>query len=414
MIAYAIIFLCVIPYFRVKIILEVRNMGERTSRVIFDGEKARIKLLKFDTCEAVRIGAAAALHFKGKIGVMADDRSLAGAKSAVLSGVVKTDVQAFDLGMGFGALLSYSIRKKGLDGGIMLNLRDGTCGIYFYDRYGLKVSFESYNELKKLHGMLPDGVLAADIPADNTSRCDVSDYVNDVATADLSGLSLHFDSANTYMSACAKEIFEKCGAKLLSESSLGHTTLCADREGHFLWGKDEKMCPITKNELSALLIKIASEKGADKMAYSYLYPTFCDSLCELYGIEYYKVYDIADKDDSSARKCVAQNAVHFDALLAAVQICAYLKEKNIGLKEAKGHIPCTVTRVQNIWIPSSRKDYVIRRLSGRIGSAARVRVLPCVTGGLRLMVEAYDEESADELCCFYKKEIYRLAENADE
>jgi len=41
-------------------------------------------------------------------------------------------------------------------------------------------------------------------------------------------------------------------------------------------------------------------------------------------------------------------------------------------------------------------------------------VLPCVTGGLRLMVEAYDEESADELCYFYKNEIYRLAENADE
>ncbi len=389
-------------------------MGERTSRVIFDGEKARIKLMKFDACEAVRIGAAAALHFKGKIGIMADDRSLAAAKSAVLSGVIKTNSQALDLGMGFGALISYCIRKNKLDGGIMLSLRDGTCGIYFYDRYGLKVSYESYNELKKLHGMLPDGVLAADIPPENTARCDISDYARDVAVFDLSGLSLHFECGNIYVSACAKEIFEKCGARLLTESTLGHITLCADREGHFLWGKDEKMRPITKNELGALLIKTASENGVDKMAYSYLYPTFCDRLCELYGIQYYKVYDIAHADDSYARRCASQNAVHFDAILAAVQICGFLKEKNIGLFEAKENIPCTVTKVQNIWIPSSRKDYVMRRLSGRIGSAARVRVLPCVTGGLRLMVEAYDEESADELCCFYKNEIYRLAENADE
>jgi len=389
-------------------------MGERTSRVIFDGEKARIKLLKFDTCEAVRIGAAAALHFKGKIGVMADDRSLAGAKSAVLSGIIKADSQALDFGMGFGALLSYCIRKNNLDGGIMLNLRDGTCGIYFYDRYGLKVSFESYNELKKLHGMLPDGVLAAHIPAENASRCDTSDYAKEVAVPDLSGMSLHFECGNIYVSACAKEIFEKCGAELLQQPTPEHITLCSDREGHFLWGKDEKSCPVTKNEMSALLIKTASENGTDKIAYSYLCPTFCDSLCEIYGIEYSKVYDIAGEDDACARKCVADNTVCFDALLAAVQICGYLKEKNIRLAQAKENIPCGVTKVQNIWIPSSRKDYVIRRLSGRIGSAARVRVLPCVTGGLRLMVEAYDEESADELCYFYKNEIYRLAENADE
>ena len=190
-------------------------MGERTSRVIFDGEKARIKLLKFDACEAVRIGAAAALHFKGRIAVMADDRSLPAAKSAIVSGIIKTGSQAIDLGMGFGALLSYYIRKNNLEGGIMLNLRDGTCGIYFYDRYGLKVSFESYNELKKIHGMLPDGVLAADIPAENASRCDVSDYVNDIAVSDLNGMSLHFECGNIYMAACAKEIFEKCGVKLL-------------------------------------------------------------------------------------------------------------------------------------------------------------------------------------------------------
>ena len=394
--------------------LEVRIMGERTSRVIFDGEKARIKLLKFDACEAVRIGAAAALHFKGNIGVMADERSLAAAKSAIISGITKTDAQALDLGMGFGALLSHCIRKNKLDGGIMLNLRDGTCGIYFYDRYGLKVSFESYNELKKLHGMLPDGVLAADIPTENAVRCDVSEYTDDIASFDLSGISLHFDCANIYLSACAKEVFERCGAKLLSAPALGHITLCADREGHCLWGKDEKMRPITKNELGALLIRTAAENGVNKMAYSYLYPTFCDSLCDLYGIEYSKVYDIAHADDTYARKCAAENALHFDAIMAAVQICGYLKEKNIELLEAKENIPCGVTKVQNIWIPSSRKDYVIRRLSGRIGSAARVRVLPCVTGGLRLMVEAYDEESADELCCFYKNEIYRLAENADE
>ena len=139
----------------------------------------------------MRIGAATALHFKGKTGVMADDRRLVNVKNAIVAGIEKTNEAACDMGMGFGALLSFSIREKGLDGGIMLTLKDGICYLYFYDRFGLKVSFDGYSELKRMHSQLPDGALAVNISSGRESRCDVTNYINSLKTT----------------SVCAKDIY---------------------------------------------------------------------------------------------------------------------------------------------------------------------------------------------------------------
>lgn len=388
-------------------------MEERTSHVIFDGEKARIKKSDFNICEAVRVGAAAALLFKGNIAVMSSDRELCGIKSAICAGVGKGGAAAVDKGVGFSALLSFEITHNALDGGMLLSRRDGTCAVHFFDKYGMTIPFKAYNKLKNLHSRLPEEVVAADLPEVNGKRCPVDDYINENARYDLKGFSLYFESKNTYLSACAKQLFENCGATLLPYPSVGTVSLSADRDGRSLWGRDERLHPVTKNELSALIIKASAETGCKETAYPYLCPTYCDNLCELFGVEYKKVYDIAGFDDTDARMAAAQNPVHFDALRGAVEICRFLKDNNMRLENAGESIPRGVTKVQNIWIPSSRTDYVMRRLSGRLGSAARVRVMPCVTGGVRLLVEASDEESADELCCFYKNEIYRLAENAD-
>jgi len=109
-----------------------------------------------------------------------------------------------------------------------------------------------------------------------------------------------------------------------------------------------------------------------------------------------------------------------------VRIMSAIVLENTTLKGLSERLPKFFVKSAEVWIPANRKSYVMRKLQSRLNDGyelqegvrfkqkdAGVLLVPKKKGGFNLMVEAMSSETAEEICNFYKREIYRLADNAE-
>jgi hypothetical protein len=101
--------------------------------------------------------------------------------------------------------------------------------------------------------------------------------------------------------------------------------------------------------------------------------------------------------------------------------------KNTTLAKLYDSLPGFHIKTAEVWLPSVRRAYVMRKMQGRAGESVRqtegVRIndrggeiifLPRGQSSFYLRAEAANAETAEELCTFYKQEIYRIADSTEE
>ncbi|MDP4152408.1 MAG: sugar phosphate nucleotidyltransferase [Bacillota bacterium] len=379
-----------------------------------------------------RLGAALASLKKGfKCGIMCDGSATARLiGSALASGASFSGANVFRLGKGFSALLSYSIHAYGLDGGFFISERNGLLHIEIKGEDS--ISIPRYIERKLQNAFYKDDFSRAS-------------YTDIKATQSIDGIDLLYINALTksintplvgevYI-GCKSQIIRStivkaltaCGIMISETEKLGIPHFYIDNSGTWLSAKDEELEVLSSDFTGALTLLSIIEKGKKKVSYFYNRPSAFDRICEEYGVKYEKVLvSPADNSDKNARHHLYDEPALYDSLFAVMRIMESLSRNKISLKKFSERLPRFFIKKAEVWIPANRKSYVIRKLQSKLeGSAeliegirfeqknAEVLLVPKKKGGFNLRIEASNTETAEELCNFYKREIYRLADNAE-
>ena len=192
------------------------------------------------TCEtAMQIGRAAALvltktmSHKPVIFIGKDTRISSDILEAALAaGICSVGADVKILGVVPTPAVAYLVRNSNADAGIMISASHNSVefnGIKLFASSGYKLSDEIEEEIEELILDRPQDIkLVSDTAVgriyhyENAAKT-YSDYIKNIADADVSGLKVALDCANGSASATAKELFSSLGCEcmLISDSPDG-------------------------------------------------------------------------------------------------------------------------------------------------------------------------------------------------
>lgn len=367
-----------------------KNGGIRCAREAISGEYA------------VRIGAAAGSAVKnGRIGVMcADDTASRVICDALLCGIRCSGSNAVDLlpdGGGFEAMAAYTARLHSLDAVMFVRAGDEESAISLYDSLGLypKRAFErgmaSY--LAVGGGESQSGVL---IRSDGCCE-NYESYISRSADG-LAGLRLRISGEGAAADMLLR-ILNRAGAVCTRASDGGSgLRLHIAESGDSLTLFDADELPLADMWHICALILTVKAKALPKIALPYCAPDAFSKLCESLGVTM-RLYSGCPADDSEddIRALAAESPWTRDALLAAVELCAIIKEKNVV---------SLLERLPGFTV-SFRDIDADRRPLTELGEPAQEGVVNCYRdgmvkiiprgGGYRIYAEATSSEAAEEL-----------------
>jgi phosphomannomutase len=345
-------------------------------------------------------------------------------------GAASAGGQVIRLGAGFGSLLDISVRKIGLDFGICVSDKDGHVQLALRDRYGLPVP---RHQMRKIEGLYnrddffrsPKGVMP---PADGGGMDMLyrSALLGETA-ASFNSLTVFVSCNNKMLRESLTSVLEKNGAAISHSSQKGQLSFYLDEKGTALYIKDEQLRPLSSAAAGALTLASIAVTGGRKAAYPQVSPSSYDRICEQFGLEYHKFYSCPASDcDTVARAAFAEEPSTLDAAAAVIKICSAIRLKGTTLAKFYDGLPSFFVKTAEVWLPSTRRAYVMRKMQSRAGDPVRqtegvrlqdgggeVVFVPRGQSSFLLRAEAPDAETAEELCSLYKREIYTMADEAE-
>lgn len=367
-----------------------------------------------------KIGAAAGEAAGGAVGV-ADDGSHAGVtlKSALAAGVISTGTRLYDFGSCFEALAAFAAQFCGLKLGLMTRSAGSRAVLRATDGSGLPLrramerKIESAVATGQIHRCEPGSY--GEPMAMPGIRAVYADALARLAPEGLNGVGCEVRSSNRQVQRLLSETLRALGA---GEEGLRAHVTASGREVSFF---DEEGGYIEPARTLAVACRIAFEAGED-VALPFDAPRALDTLAARYGRRVLRYLSCpADTSDAKARSLAAGQGFVRDGLQSAVHILAYLRRTGARLHDVAAALPPFALTVRAVPLHAN-PGRVLRDLSpresGREGGTApaegvrlstrrgSVLLSPLKRGtGMRILAEAADMETADELCAEYEKTL---------
>ncbi len=366
-----------------------------------------------------RLGAAAGeAAARGSIAV-GDDGSPASAamKQALLAGVLSSGAKALDLGSGFEAQFRFGVTACGADLGIFTRMAGTRAVLRLCDGHGLPLC-RKWERTMDTH-----------LAAGEVKRCPPSEYgrveplsgigavyarrLSSFAPEGLSGTAVTVRSANRQARGRLAEVLEglscRPGGLRLHLTFSGSAASFFDEEGKYL-------SPV---HTLALGCAAAFERGED-VALPYGAPHALDTLADRYGRRVLRYLSCpADDGDQEARGLAAAQPWVRDGLENGLRILAYLQKNGVRLHDAAARLPSFAVAARSVPI-AGNPGRLLRSFSeslpeNGVGEGVlltkregRILLSPLKRGkGLRILAEARDMETAEELCLDFQRELQK-------
>lgn len=400
--------------------VNIKSGGAR--RGIFDNEGITGEVgadLTPETC--ARIGAAAGgVISEARIGVGCDG-SVAGSnlKNAVAAGALSAGAEVCDFGGGFESLFNFAVSFFGLDMGIFVRMSGCRAVLELSSAGGLSVG-------RAFERKIETAVTTGDI-----KRCSPTDYkesfslpglkplyrqeMRKYTASDLSGLAVSAKSPNREVQKFYSELLHQLNCKQ------GGIRAHLDASGCIASFFDEEGNYITPPQTLAIGCIAAFEKGED-VALPYDAPRVIDDIASRYGRKVLRYLDCpADQSDAQARSLARTQIWVRDGIANSIRILDFVKSHNTTLAAIAKQLPMFAVKVKALdcrvnpgvllrgllhGTPEQPSEGVL--LSRPKG---RILVSPLKRGnGLRILAEAADMETADELCAEMERKLNRNGE----
>ena len=368
-----------------------------------------------------KIGAVTGEAAAGAVGV-ADDGSHVGItlKNALAAGVISTGTRLYDFGSCFEALAAFATQFCRLKMGLMTRAAGSRAVLRVTDGSGLPLrraverQIESAVATGQVRRCEPDRYSEPmEMPG---IRAVYADALARLAPEGLSGLGCNVRSANRQVQRLLGEVLRTLGAE--EEGGVRAHVAASGREASFF---DEEGSYVDPPRTLAIACQIAFEGGED-VALPFDAPRFIDGLAARHGRQVWRYLSCpADASDARARRLAASQPFVRDGLQCVVRILAYLHRTGARLHDIAAALPPFSLTVRAVPLHGN-PGRMLRSLSPRQGereksaapaegvllSSRRGRVLlsPLKRGtGMRILAEAADMETADELCAEYEKAL---------
>ena len=360
-------------------------------------------------------------------------------KYGLISGLLSTGTEVYDLGVLTTPLLRFSVKRLGLDAGIHLFTHDeANTNIHVLDSTGNNIDPQSERKIENLY------------TRDDYPRKEFQDirHVNVLHDMPFFYIRSLLDEVNT-QSICEKNFrilmslkssrvnkyvlhyilndlgckVIKCKNDMAKELHTGKYDLgCSmDYNGESIELYDEKGTLINKEKLTALISLIyLKDKPKDKLVVPYTAPNIIDDLARKYDCRI-----IRTKSTKHAIRKEAMGSslflLYFDGTALLVKILERMALDNVCISDLVNEIPKFYIQEREIPCPWNKKGTVMRSLLEDIkeeGSfetfeGVKIRndkgwalIMPDPEKPVcRIYSEGYNEEYAEELASFYEKRI---------
>lgn len=361
------------------------------------------------------IGAASAGMCERAAVACCGGAAAANLKNAVMSGAVSTGAQIYDFGISFESQFEYAVRLFGLDQGIFVRQAGPKSVIKLCGPDGMTVGRETE---RKLDTAVTGGVLR---------RCAAKDCLD---TAMFSGIAVLYQrellrlapdgldgihatgcSANRNVRAALKSALAESGC------ADGGIRVHVNATGRFACFFDENGNYISPRQSLAIGCQAVFESGGD-VAVPYDAPRIIDTLAERYGRRVLRYYDCPTSgSDTEARKLAARQPFARDGLQNAVSILTFIKAKKTTLAKLADSLPKFAVSVKSMRVEGN-PGRILRAYesNGESGQPAegvlleygggKVLLRPLKRGGgVKIIAEAADMETAGELCDLFESRL---------
>lgn len=363
-----------------------------------------------------KLGAAAGeATSRGWIAI-GDDGSHVGSalKKALIAGALSTGAQVLDLGSAFEAQFRFSTTFCQADLGVFARAAGTRAVLRLFDSVGLPLC-RKWERSVEMH--LSTGQIARCLPWEYGVPEELAGLgifyahaLSLLAPEGLTGMSATVRSANRQARVFLTRVLAEQGC--LSGSLRLHLTASGGAVSFF----DEEGRYLSPLHTLALGCRIAFERGED-VALPYDAPRALDTLAAQHGRNVLRYLSCpADDADEEARALAARQPWVRDGLQNSMRILAYLKAHDLRLHDAVQSLPPFAVSVRSVPL-SGNPGEVLRAFAGEIPAGTgegvlldrrkgKVLLSPLKRGkGLRVLAEAADMETADELCLLVQKEL---------
>ena len=221
------------------------------------------------------------------------------------------------------------------------------------------------------------------------------------------------EGANEMLSAALTAL----GCRVQRGMGRGAPTFSADWGGFRLTAWDEKGQRLSPDRLVVLLTRIEMENGAGREALPPWAPAAAETVAESFGGRLLRL----GRDGEEARQLWEEQPWMWDGIFAACRICARMGLTGQSLEHLNRSIPRFATVREELPLRSGRGRVMGRMLEGSEtapirGEGARLKIgdgwiylAPMSSrNALRIIAEAVDLETAEELCGFCRERVKRI------
>lgn len=363
-----------------------------------------------------RLGAAAGEATSRGLIAVGDDGSNVGKalKKALVAGVLSAGARVLDCGSAFEAQFTFSVAFCEADLGVFARAAGARAVLRLFDGAGLPLCRKWERSMEK---HLSTGEIARCLPWEYGAPEELSGLgvfyartLSRLAQDGLAGMSAIVRSANRQARVFLSQVLEERGC------SSGNLRLHLTASGGAASFFDEEGQYLSPLHTLALGCRIAFERG-ENVALPYDAPRALDELAAQYDRKVLRYLSCpVDDADQEARTLAACQPWVRDGLQNGVRILAYLKAHDLHLHDAARSLPTFAVAVRLVPL-SGNPGEVLRAFAGKAPAGAgegvllerrqgKVLLSPLKQGkGLRILAEAADMETADELCLTLQKEL---------
>lgn len=363
-----------------------------------------------------KLGAAAAETVSRGLIAVGDDGSNVGRalKQALTAGALSAGARILDLGSAFEAQFVFSTMFCRADLGVFVRAAGAKAVLRLFNHAGLPLcrkwerSIESHMSTGEIARCLPGEYGAPEmLPGTGVfyERA-LKKWMPD----GLAGMGVTVRSANRAARLFLGHVLERQGCRpgklRLHLTASGGAASFFDEDGRYL-------SPL---HTLALGCRIAFENGED-VALPYEAPRALDIMAEQSGHHILRYLSCpADDTDREARELAAHQPWVRDGLQNGVRILSYLKAHELSLREAEQELPAFAVAVRSVPLAGNPGEFLraFEEETNEKGGEGvllfrrqgKVLLSPLKRGkGLRILAEAADMETADELCFLLQKEL---------
>lgn len=375
----------------------------------------------------VRLGQAAAEAVKyGTVGVMCGTGdSCRLICDALLCGIYAGGAKSYDFGTGFEAMAAYAASKFRLN--LLIFVREnfgGSLRLTMYDADGLYPERGLERALAAAMAR-PDTMRKAILyPPEKFSSLNFMYYSDLAHSTDLNLEGLKVQLNSTPPSRILSKVLAELGASI-GESGLyieindeGDDIHLHERGSSYKYDADMW-------HIAAIIEQAELNDGKiDHVILPYTAPACLEKIAADANIKVARYVSCpADLKDSSAAEIRALSNSQIwlkDACFAAVKICALIAREAVTVSELAGRIPEFYNTVSEYDAEPKYKTLIMKELGDASEegvqynfSRGNVKVIPKRRRGFRLVAEAVNAETAEEIISLTKKQIEELISKAE-